>query len=160
MEIKGNAINMSPMFKGQIYDYWKQRVITLFDAIPLIFICDVVENGDHIPLHDDGTHFLRSLWNEEQKLRTFKDLKKLTIKDLIGTLKVYEIELREYERQRKRKSITLKAQKASKKTLSKAFNMRNHLMELLKKMTLTKMNCHSSREKYTLRGGRKANQDG
>ncbi|RDX76350.1 hypothetical protein CR513_43663, partial [Mucuna pruriens] len=30
---------------------------------------NVVENGDHIPFHDDGVDFPKSLWNEEQKLR-------------------------------------------------------------------------------------------
>ncbi|RDX91274.1 hypothetical protein CR513_26768, partial [Mucuna pruriens] len=45
------------------------------------------------------------------------------MEELLGTLKVHEIELNEYEGQRKGKSITLKAQKAQKGSSSKAFKV-------------------------------------
>ncbi|RDX80601.1 hypothetical protein CR513_38830, partial [Mucuna pruriens] len=32
METEGHAPNKPPLFKGQNYDYWKQRMMTFFDA--------------------------------------------------------------------------------------------------------------------------------
>ncbi|RDX91271.1 hypothetical protein CR513_26787, partial [Mucuna pruriens] len=100
---------------------------------------DVVENGKYIPTKDDGTKIPKSSWNEDQKtkyllnskarnflicafieveyekvttLRVAKDLKKLPMEELLGTLEVHENELNEDEGQSKGKSIALKAQKA------------------------------------------------
>ncbi|RDX79512.1 hypothetical protein CR513_40062, partial [Mucuna pruriens] len=43
---------MTPLFKGQNYDYWKKRMISFFDASH-IDMWGAIENGDHIHLHDD-----------------------------------------------------------------------------------------------------------
>ncbi|RDX74381.1 hypothetical protein CR513_45882, partial [Mucuna pruriens] len=67
MENRGYAVNRPPLFKGQNYDYWKQRMITFFMLVILIW--DVVEHGDYISFQDDGTDLPRSLWNETQKMR-------------------------------------------------------------------------------------------
>ncbi|RDX93028.1 hypothetical protein CR513_24767, partial [Mucuna pruriens] len=65
---------------------------------------DIVENGNHIHIHDNGTNLPKSLWNEEQKLkpqvttlRVSKDLKKLSMEELFSPLKTYKIELKEDE---------------------------------------------------------------
>ncbi|RDX58410.1 hypothetical protein CR513_62276, partial [Mucuna pruriens] len=55
--------------------------------------------------------------------RASKDLKKLLVEELLGTLKVHEIEINNDEGQRKGKSIALKAQKALKGSSSKAFKV-------------------------------------
>ncbi|RDX96158.1 hypothetical protein CR513_21215, partial [Mucuna pruriens] len=108
--------------------------IALFDACDIDML-DVVENGNYIQTKD-GTKIPRSSWNEGQKtryllnskprnflmcalaeakyekvttLKESKNLKKLPMEELIGTLKVHEIELNEDECQRKTKSMALKA---------------------------------------------------
>ncbi|RDX67553.1 hypothetical protein CR513_53552, partial [Mucuna pruriens] len=54
-------------------------------------------------------------------LKASKDLKKLSMEELLGTLKVQKMEIIEDEGQRKGKSIALKAQKTQKGSSSKAF---------------------------------------
>ncbi|RDX71873.1 hypothetical protein CR513_48720, partial [Mucuna pruriens] len=56
-------------------------------------------------------------------LRTSKDLKKLPMKELLGILKVHEIELNKDKGQRKGKFIALKAQRTHKGSSSKAFKV-------------------------------------
>ncbi|RDX95235.1 hypothetical protein CR513_22271, partial [Mucuna pruriens] len=75
------------------------------------------------------------------------------MEELLSTLKVHELELREDEGKRKEKKLPSKHCPMHSK-------LRNHLMKFLEKKTLMKMNCHSSLEKYTLCGGRKTNQYG
>ncbi|RDX97886.1 hypothetical protein CR513_19287, partial [Mucuna pruriens] len=61
------------------------------------------EMGDTLPLtYEDHK-------TKVTTLRASKDLKKLPMEELIGMLKVHEIELNEDEGQRKGKSTTLKA---------------------------------------------------
>ncbi|RDX81033.1 hypothetical protein CR513_38328, partial [Mucuna pruriens] len=62
-------------------------------------------------------------------LKASKDLKKLMMEELLGTIKVYEIELNEDEGHRKGKSIVLKAQKALKGSSSKAFKVEESFEE-------------------------------
>ncbi|RDX91504.1 hypothetical protein CR513_26511, partial [Mucuna pruriens] len=61
--------------------------------------------------YDNYDHITKIFRSHVTALRVFKDLKKLPVKELFGTLKVHVIELNEDEGQRKGKSITLKAQK-------------------------------------------------
>ncbi|RDX78790.1 hypothetical protein CR513_40876, partial [Mucuna pruriens] len=90
-------------------------MIAFFDACH-INMCDIVKNGWYIPTKEDGTKIPRSSWDEDKKkveiqvtaCRASKDLKKLLMEELLGTLKVHEIELNENEGQRKGKSIALK----------------------------------------------------
>ncbi|RDY05143.1 hypothetical protein CR513_11057, partial [Mucuna pruriens] len=56
-------------------------------------------------------------------LSVSKDVKKIPMEELLGTLKVHEIELNEDEGHRKGMSIALKAQKAFKGSPSKAFKI-------------------------------------
>ncbi|RDY06869.1 hypothetical protein CR513_09084, partial [Mucuna pruriens] len=66
--------------------------------------------------YDYITKILRGLlrrWRPQViALRTFKDLKKLPMEELLGMLKVHEMKLNEDEGQWKGKSIALKAHKA------------------------------------------------
>ncbi|RDX64780.1 hypothetical protein CR513_56619, partial [Mucuna pruriens] len=105
MENKGHVVIRPPLFKGQNYDYWKQRMIEFFDACH-IDMWDVVKNK----METTSSTFITS-----------KDLKKHRMEELLGTLKVHEIELKEDEGQIKGKSIDLKAQKTQKGSSSKAF---------------------------------------
>ncbi|RDX95236.1 hypothetical protein CR513_22272, partial [Mucuna pruriens] len=57
-----------------IENCYSKRMIAFFDATH-IDMWDVVENRDHIPLHDDGTNIPRFLWNNEKKLRYFLNSK-------------------------------------------------------------------------------------
>ncbi|XP_020229882.1 uncharacterized protein LOC109811039 [Cajanus cajan] len=68
MENKGQAVNHPPLFKGTNYNYWKQRMITFFDACH-IDMWDFVEHGNYIPLDDAGRELPKAHWNEEQKHR-------------------------------------------------------------------------------------------
>ncbi|RDY11392.1 hypothetical protein CR513_03948, partial [Mucuna pruriens] len=68
MENNGHAMNRRPLFKGQNYDYWKQRMMAFFDACH-INMWDIVENDNYIPTNKEGAEILRSLWNKEQKTR-------------------------------------------------------------------------------------------
>ena len=51
MENEGQAVNRPPLFKGNNYDYWKQRMIAFFNATH-IDMYDVVEKGDYIPMEE------------------------------------------------------------------------------------------------------------
>ncbi|RDY00816.1 hypothetical protein CR513_15946, partial [Mucuna pruriens] len=75
--------------------------------------------------YDNITKILQSLprqWRPQvTALKVSKDLKKLPMEELLGTLKVHQIELNKDEGQRKGKSIALNTQKVSKGSSSKAF---------------------------------------
>ncbi|RDX80228.1 hypothetical protein CR513_39250, partial [Mucuna pruriens] len=109
----------------------------------------VIENDNYIPTNKEGAKISRSSLNEKHKtrqhydnydhitkilislsrrwrpqdttLRASKDLKKFPMEELLGMLKVHEMELNEDKGQQKGKSITLKAHKAPKGSTSKAF---------------------------------------
>nr|KYP56021.1 hypothetical protein KK1_002248 [Cajanus cajan] len=68
MENEGQAVNRPPFFKGTKYDYWKQSMIAFFDACH-IDMCDVVEQGNYIPLGQASNEKPRAQWTEEQKQR-------------------------------------------------------------------------------------------
>ncbi|RDX64834.1 hypothetical protein CR513_56560, partial [Mucuna pruriens] len=68
IKIEGQTMNKPPMFKGQNYDYWKQRMMTFFDSCH-IDMWDIVENDNYIPTNKEGAEIPRSLWNKEQKTR-------------------------------------------------------------------------------------------
>ncbi|RDY01397.1 hypothetical protein CR513_15286, partial [Mucuna pruriens] len=74
MEIKGHVVNRLPLFKGQNYDYWKQRMMAFFDASH-IDMWDVVENDNYIPTNKEEAEIPKSLWNKEQKTRYLLNLK-------------------------------------------------------------------------------------
>ncbi|RDX73325.1 hypothetical protein CR513_47099, partial [Mucuna pruriens] len=95
-------------------------MIAFFDAYHTD-MWDIVENGNYIPTDKEGAKLPRSSWNDKQKIRVSKDLKKLPMEELLGMLNVHEVELNEDERQRKGKSRALKTQKTQKGSLSKAF---------------------------------------
>ncbi|RDX96798.1 hypothetical protein CR513_20512, partial [Mucuna pruriens] len=57
IEIEGHAMKKPPMFKGQNYDYWKQRMMTFFDACH-IDMWDVVENDNYIPTNKGRARYL------------------------------------------------------------------------------------------------------
>ncbi|RDY02203.1 hypothetical protein CR513_14364, partial [Mucuna pruriens] len=63
-EIEGHTMNIPHMFKGQNYDYWKQRMMAFFDACH-VDMWDVVENDNYIPTNKEGAEIQRSSWNEE-----------------------------------------------------------------------------------------------
>ncbi|RDY11972.1 hypothetical protein CR513_03291, partial [Mucuna pruriens] len=50
---EGHAVNIPLMFKGQNYDYWKQRMMAFFDACH-INMWEVVENDNYIPNIKEG----------------------------------------------------------------------------------------------------------
>ncbi|RDX60109.1 hypothetical protein CR513_61778, partial [Mucuna pruriens] len=86
-------------------------------------------------------------------LRVSKDLKKLPMEEILGTLKVHEIELNEDEGQRKGKFKVLKAQKATKGSLSKALNVEESSKEVLEEEGYDE-------NESTLYGRRKEDPDG
>jgi len=59
MENEGQVVNRPPLFKGVIYDYWKQRMIAFFESYH-IGMLDMVENWDHIPYGDNLNEFPKS----------------------------------------------------------------------------------------------------
>lgn len=56
------------MFRGMKYDYWNERMKAHFKSIQ-IDLWDMVENGNHVPYHDELNEIPRSQWTKEQKLR-------------------------------------------------------------------------------------------
>ncbi|RDY14805.1 hypothetical protein CR513_00057, partial [Mucuna pruriens] len=154
MEIEGHAMNKPPLFKGQNYNYWKQRMMTFFDVCH-IDMWDIIENGNYIPTNKEGERFqdLRRMKNKRQEykkghsyklskemwntlalsyedktydnydhitkifekpqvtaVKTSKNLKKLPMEELMGMLKATNMKVH-----------NLKAQKASKGSMSKAY---------------------------------------
>ncbi|KAL2327575.1 hypothetical protein Fmac_021002 [Flemingia macrophylla] len=88
----------------------------------LSFLGRTYDNFDHID------KILRSLprkWRPQvTALRASKDLQKLSLEELIGLLKVHELELQQYDLGRKQKSLALNAQKIrSKPSPSKALKI-------------------------------------
>ncbi|RDX77110.1 hypothetical protein CR513_42814, partial [Mucuna pruriens] len=64
MENEAHTVNILPLFKGQNYDYWKQKMIAFYD------ICHInIGNGNYIPTNKGRVEILRSSWNKEQKTR-------------------------------------------------------------------------------------------
>ncbi|RDX93347.1 hypothetical protein CR513_24406, partial [Mucuna pruriens] len=61
MENEGHIVNKLPMFKGQNYDYWKQRIMAFFDTSH-IDMWDIMENDNYIPTNK-GAEISRSSWN-------------------------------------------------------------------------------------------------
>ena len=68
MENEGQAVNRPPLFNGNEYDYWKQRMITFFDA-QNIDLWDVVETGYTAPVNDAGQPVPRAQWTADQRTR-------------------------------------------------------------------------------------------
>ncbi|RDX98148.1 hypothetical protein CR513_19000, partial [Mucuna pruriens] len=66
MENQGHAVNIPYLFKGQNYEYWKQRIIAFFDAYH-IDTWNIVENGNYIPTKKDEIEIIRSSWSEDKK---------------------------------------------------------------------------------------------
>lgn len=64
MENEGYVVNLPPLFKGEKFDYWKYRMITFFE-FRHIDICNVIKNGNYIPLDNMGEPMPRSSWFEE-----------------------------------------------------------------------------------------------
>ncbi|RDX72870.1 hypothetical protein CR513_47598, partial [Mucuna pruriens] len=94
-------------------------------------------------VNHDKVHSCKSLkkiqWRPQvTTLKASKDLKKIPMEELLGTLKVYKIEINEDEDQRKGKSIALKTQKASKGSLSKAFKVEKSYEKAFKEKGLDK----------------------
>ena len=59
-------MNKPPMFKGVNYDYWKERMIALFESTH-IDMWDVVEKGNHIPLDPEKKEIPREKRTDDQK---------------------------------------------------------------------------------------------
>ena len=68
MENEGLATNRPPLFKGENYDYWKERMMAFLESMH-VDMWDVVENGDYIPINELGMELPRNQWSEEGKLR-------------------------------------------------------------------------------------------
>ena len=68
MENEGYAINRPPLFKGEKFDYWKQRMIGFFESSHFD-MWDVVENGNYIPLDSEGNPTDKRTWSDDQKQR-------------------------------------------------------------------------------------------
>ncbi|RDY08299.1 hypothetical protein CR513_07490, partial [Mucuna pruriens] len=127
MKNEGHIVNIPPQFKGQNYDYWKQRIMTFFDACHKHVEC--CRKWKLHSIDKDRAEIPTPLWNEEQKKRKFiavscakkygtqlvtvlrasKDLKNLLMEELLSTLKVHEIELNKDKGQHNGMSIALEA---------------------------------------------------
>ncbi|RDX74656.1 hypothetical protein CR513_45571, partial [Mucuna pruriens] len=79
----------------------------MWNTLALVYEGKIYDNYGHM------TKIFRSLlrrWRPQvTNLRASKDLKKFPMEELLGTLKVHEMELNEDDGQRKGKSIALKA---------------------------------------------------
>ncbi|RDX75498.1 hypothetical protein CR513_44607, partial [Mucuna pruriens] len=99
--------------------------------------------------------------NYNHIIKILQNLKKLPMEEILGTLKVHEIELNEDEGRRKGKSIALKAQKAPKRSSSKAFKVEESCEEAydMKKKNLIKTSSLLFQGRSTLYGKPKEDLD-
>ncbi|RDX81476.1 hypothetical protein CR513_37847, partial [Mucuna pruriens] len=116
-----------------------------FFNVCYIDIWDVLENRRYIPTNKNELEIPISSWNtiRKQALRPSKDLKKFSMKELLGTFKVYEIELNKDEENDllKKENESLKEEKAKdlskeiidlRQNLSKFVNGYENLKKILK----------------------------
>lgn len=66
MENEGYAINHPPLFKGEKFNHWKQRMITFFELCH-VDLWDIVESGNFIPLNREVEPLARSSWLDNHK---------------------------------------------------------------------------------------------
>nr|KYP37787.1 hypothetical protein KK1_040996 [Cajanus cajan] len=121
LEVKCNKLSLL----ARKYELFKmeesESIQTMFGRFQTIvnelsFLGRTYDNFDHID------KFLRSLhtkWRPQgTALKASKNLEKLSLEELIGLLKVHELELQQDDARRKQKSITLNIQKTKSTPLS------------------------------------------
>lgn len=68
MNNKGYIVNRLPLFKGEKFNFWKQRMIAFFELYHND-LWDVVENENYMPLNEKGEPLERNKWSNDKKTK-------------------------------------------------------------------------------------------
>ena len=68
MSTEGGHMNRPPLFNGENFDYWKDKIKAFFETQNLD-LWDIVQSGYILPMNDAGVAIPRDQWNDEQKKR-------------------------------------------------------------------------------------------
>ena len=66
LESEGSNVNRPPLFTGEKFDYWKDKIKTFIESNQLE-LWDVIESGYQVPIQNDGTPVPRLSWNVDQR---------------------------------------------------------------------------------------------